>query len=78
MNVYSAATSEPTPGPLDSVLFPEQNLTAALLQSTPNADEPEIDEEVEKMEFYCTLFILMAFFFVMAGVIERYKPKCGH
>lgn len=35
-------------------------------------------EEVEKMEFYCVLFLIMTFFFVMAACNERYKLKCGH
>ena len=42
------------------------------------APEDDIDEEVEKMEFYTVLFLLMLFFFIMAAANERYKPKCGH
>ena len=30
------------------------------------------------MEFYCVLFIIMLFFFVMAACNEKFKPKCGH
>ena len=40
-------------------------------------DAPE-EEEVERMEFYTTLFVVMLFFFCMAGIMERYKPRCGH
>lgn len=47
-----------------------------ILQDEPEPEE--IDEEVEKMEFYTVLFLLMLFFFVMAAMNERYKPKCGH
>ncbi len=47
-----------------------------ILQDEPIPEEE--DEEVEKMEFYTVLFLTMLFFFVMAAMNERYKPKCGH
>ena len=47
------------------------------LGASTDPDQPE-EEEVESMEFYTTLFATMIFFFVMAGVMERYKPRCGH
>ena len=40
-------------------------------------EDPELIE-VEDMEFYCVLFIVMLFFFVMAACNEKYKPRCGH
>ena len=52
---------------------PEMLAAGRLLQ-----EEPLVDEEVEKMEFYTILFLIMVFFFVMAAVNEKFKPKCGH
>ena len=41
--------------------------------------EPDsLVEETEKMEFYCVLFLVMMFFFVMAACNERFKPVVGH
>ena len=39
---------------------------------------PEEDKEIDKMEFYLIMFIVMVFFFVMAAINEKYKPRCGH
>ena len=52
-------------------------------QQAPPAPQvfEEIDpvlEEIESIEFYCVLFIVMLFFFVMAACNEKFKPKCGH
>ncbi len=41
-------------------------------------EDPEDEKEIDRMEFYCFLFICMIFFFVVAGAIEKYKPKFGH
>ena len=41
-------------------------------------DIDPVMEEVEKMEFYCVLFLIMTFFFVIAACNERFKFKCGH
>ena len=53
-----------------------------MLRAGYTGEEPEdLDEEqleVEKMEFYLVLFLVMLFFFVMAACNEKYKPPVGH
>lgn len=44
--------------------------------SLPGAESPEA--ATSKMEFYLMLVAAMIFFFVCAGAIEKYKPRCGH
>ena len=41
-------------------------------------EDPEDEKEIDRMEFYVFLLICMTFFFVVAGAIEKYKPRCGH
>lgn len=53
----------------------EVSVPYKLAAATP---EDPVFEEIEKMEFYCVLFIVMLFFFVMAACNERFKPKVGH
>ena len=58
-----------TEGAADS-LGPLQQLGAAL----PGEDA----SEEESVYFYITFLIMLVFFFVGAGLIEKYKPKYGH
>ena len=47
-------------------------------QGHPMLREIPIEPEVVKMEFITLLFVLMAFFFVMAACNDKFKPRCGH
>ena len=55
-----------------------QEYTHPYLKDDPTDPEDEDVLEVEKMEFYCVLFVVMLFFFVAAASNERHKWKVGH